>query len=71
MGLQEIKDDIFVEYTNESVSHFKYGSIKKYQDVIIDRHILDGYDQGVVETKVIREMAFKKCLNEKSIEKEY
>ena len=45
-------------------SQFSYGTIKKYQDVIIDRHILDGYDQGVVETEEIREMAFKKCLNE-------
>ena len=25
---------------------------------------MDGYDQGVVETEEIREMAFKKCLNE-------
>ena len=63
MGLQEIKDDIFVEYTNESVFHFKYGSIKKYQPlVIIDHH---GYDCCVraVETKEIREKAFQKCLD--------
>ena len=45
-------------------SQYRYGTIKKYQDLIIDRHIVDGYDQGVVETEEIREMAFKKCLNE-------
>ena len=44
-------------------SQFSYGTIKKYQDVIIDHH---GYDccVGAVETKEIREKAFQKCLDE-------
>ena len=58
MGLQEIKDDIFVEYTNESVSHFKYGSIKKYPEcpgqyhggdiVVVGVNVVDGDDGTLV-----------------------